>query len=92
MEPCSLLLLLHNFADIQELHIVSMHVHVLSLVLLSAEIGFFEWWLESVRAKILYCVDWHRMMTRLLLSKLILQLLAFVIKVLPNDVSRFLLL
>jgi hypothetical protein len=68
-----------------------MHVHIFTLVLLEAELGLFEGRLEDVATVVLYGVlgDY---LDGVLLAVLILELFSLIVKVLPNDITRLLLL
>lgn len=48
MQSLRLFLVLHDLADVEELHVNGMHVHVFSLVLLQTEVWLFKWCLEDV--------------------------------------------
>lgn len=67
-----------------------MHVNIFSFVLLDAELRLFEGWLENVTTIILDCVLGDHLY-RVLFAILILELFSFIIKILPNDITRLLL-
>ena len=91
MQSLRLLLVLHDLADVEELHVNRMHVHVLPLVLLQTEVGLLEGRLEDIRSVVFNRVLWNDLRGFLLLE-LVLQLLGAIIKILPNDITRLLLL
>lgn len=50
METLGVFGVVHDFANIEELHVDGMHVNILAFVLLQTEIGLFEGRFEHVRA------------------------------------------
>lgn len=91
MEPLALLALLHHLANAEELEIDRMHVHVLALVLLRAEVRLLEWRLEHITPVILDSVPGLNNNV-VLLFELVSQLLRPIVKVLPYDIGGLLLL
>jgi hypothetical protein len=91
VQPLALLTLLHDLADVQELEVDRVHVHVLALALLRTEVGLLEGRLEDVASIVLHRVS-RLDDCIILLLKLISQLLRLVVKVLPNHIAGLLLL
>ena len=91
VKPLTLLVLLHHLANVEELEVYRVHVHVLALVLLRAEVWLPKRRLEHVASIVLDSVprlDYYI----ILLFELVSQLLRLIIKILPYDIARFLLL
>lgn len=91
VQPLGLLILLHDLADVEELEVDRVHIHVLALVLLRTEVGLLEGRLEDVASIVLHCVSGLDYCV-ILLFKLISELLRLVVKVLPNHIAGLLLL
>jgi hypothetical protein len=83
--------ILHHLADVQKLHVNSMHVHVLALALLQTELRLFERRLEHICSVVLNSILGNNL-CRILLSKLILKFFGLIVEVLPYDITRLLLL
>ena len=86
-----LLRLFHHFAHVQELQVNDMHIDVFAFVLLKTELRLFEWRLKDSLSVILYRIMRHYRYS-FLLFVLIFELTSFVVKILPNHISRFFLI
>jgi hypothetical protein len=91
MQSCCFFWVLHDFAEVQKLHINDMHVYISTFVFLHTKVRFFEGWLENYLVIVIYCV-FGCYIVRLLLFVLVSQLFSLIIEILPNDLSWFLLL
>jgi hypothetical protein len=56
MQTGGFLGVLHEFAEVEELHVDGVHVHILAFVLLHAELGFFEGCLEHIVAIVIHSI------------------------------------
>lgn len=91
MQSLGLLLVLHDLANVEELHVNRVHVYIFPLAFLKTEIWFLEGRLKDISSVILNRIL-RDYLPRILFLELVLQLLGAIIKILPNHITRFLLL
>lgn len=91
MESLALLILLHHLANVEEIKINCVHVHILAFVLLRAKIRLLKRRLEHVAAIVLNSVP-RLYYYIIMLFELLSQLLSLIVKILPNDITGLLLL
>ena len=91
MQPGTFFVILHYFANIQELHVNDVHVDIFAIVLLHAELGLFERGIENVGSIVLYSISRENSVC-ILTTILIFELFCFIVEVLPNDIGWFLFL
>ena len=91
MQFGGLLAVLKNFAEVQEMIIDLMKVNVFAFWLLYSEVWLWKRWFKDIGSIVLDCIvrndNW-----RIVLLVLIFKLPGLIVKILPNDISRFFLI
>lgn len=82
MEPLSFLVLFHHLANIEKVKVNCVHINILALVLLQAEVRLLKWRPKHIVSVVLNSISGLNCHI-VLLFELIPQFLCFVIKILP---------